>query len=1204
MESNRNRGFVTSIVVFLLFGSTFIAAIVPSNELSSNLLIPAPPGDDPAISWTNVSGQSGLGTWSGNFFSWADFDGDGDQDLLVNGDRLLVNSGAPSYTFTDESSSRGILGGFNTGTWGDVDNDSDLDLALGGSGQDIILYNSGAPNFTFSNAGISMISNSAPTQGMSLRDWNGDGWLDLYVMNGENWNDGNPIYYRDFFYVNDQQGGFTNRSDLITSEQYYGRGISWGDYDRDFDSDLYVGNYRIVPNRFYENRENPTTSTQELWERTSDTNDPSHILEGEIRYYQTQGPYWGHTIGSAFGDMNNDGFPEIMTANLVHLYYDSSDVRGLICDDSHFYTQDPVAGEQWHDFRPNSGIDFKPRGGSGTYQGDELYSGVALGDIDNDGDLDMWLPQIYDLSYAKAELWINNGDFQFTQSSDTKLQVINTYGGTFVDYDNDGDLDLLTGGQDGVGQSNRLHLFRNDGPSGDDNHWLDVDVLSLNGAPEIGASVEIWRDGMPIQYREIAGAEGPSASGAPLRTHFGLGANSSDVDVLVTWPDKSIRWYRNIAVDQVLATQHLGAMGGAVIEPQISIQGNPTSVDEGETVLLNVDTHETVEVWIDAGADGEYEIQIQNWSNSMSPLQISFENQGERTLRLLMFDITDTGTATALKINVNAVAPQSNVTHPEYILPDDFVIFDASNTTDAAWDMNHLEFRWEWDDGFFRDFSSIDTYTRSFSEPGSYNLTMTVRDEQGLTDQFSEEILVAAPIPNGTIFGPSDVSMDTIANFEFQLVSSHPNPENMSYRFDWGDGSVREWTSSPSAAHAWVSLGVRGVNISALNEWGEQVDFVHYVNVTNVLPQISWTALTSSSESGDTALFQVMVSDSSSDSSSLSIQWYIDGVLNSESSSLLQIVMFDVGSHLIEASVIDQHGGMAKVNTTLEVLGQEEAHISIDVLNGFKVNNIIHSTPETVVIWDVSQGGDWEVLELIGLDSDGLVVSGSGIIIDLWSESRQARLTTEYTILPMSLYENQLLEGCEEYSPTIENLPNGAGVTYRWETSFGWVDTTNLTATSGSKPVEVTILFDNKSVILEGMTSTFSRTGQSNTVAQIEEMARDCSTLYRIDGDEWLDKIETQSRLNNLSSGFYNVEWLIEDRGYYNLGGSFTFAVDPEGDQISTENPDSGSNTSGEESGNGVVRVSIIVGSVIALLVLVGVLITAVIFKRANREEA
>ena len=92
MQRCRRSTFLAGLLVVLFLASVALPfASHPSDISSPQKTLPnlefklaAPPGDAPAIQWTNVSGPTGLGTWSGNFLSWADFDADGDQDLLVN----------------------------------------------------------------------------------------------------------------------------------------------------------------------------------------------------------------------------------------------------------------------------------------------------------------------------------------------------------------------------------------------------------------------------------------------------------------------------------------------------------------------------------------------------------------------------------------------------------------------------------------------------------------------------------------------------------------------------------------------------------------------------------------------------------------------------------------------------------------------------------------------------------------------------------------------------------------------------------------------------------------------------------------------------------------------------------------------------------------------------------------------------------------
>ncbi|MEE9223864.1 MAG: VCBS repeat-containing protein, partial [Thermoplasmata archaeon] len=100
---------------------------------------------DEPVTFTNVSDQVGFSGVTGRRFSWADYDNDGDQDLLINGKRLFRNNGAPSWDFTDVTTDAGLYGYVSSGAWADYDNDGWLDFyATAGIGrEDILWHNNG-----------------------------------------------------------------------------------------------------------------------------------------------------------------------------------------------------------------------------------------------------------------------------------------------------------------------------------------------------------------------------------------------------------------------------------------------------------------------------------------------------------------------------------------------------------------------------------------------------------------------------------------------------------------------------------------------------------------------------------------------------------------------------------------------------------------------------------------------------------------------------------------------------------------------------------------------------------------------------------------------------------------------------------------------------------------------------------------------------
>jgi len=155
----------------------------------------------------------------------------------------------------------------------------------------------------------------------------------------------------------------------------------------------------------------------------------------------------------------------------------------------------------------------------------ESYAKGALGDYDNDGDLDLYLTTVY--SGDNGTLFRNDGSGRFTDVGDaTGTRGGNSYQVAWADYDNDGDLDLLAGGR----------LLRN---RGNQNAWIKVKVVGDAGSNRsgIGARVTV-RAGDRRFLREIEG--GNSGNQNDLVAHFGLGRFAKPVTVRVRFPSGKV----------------------------------------------------------------------------------------------------------------------------------------------------------------------------------------------------------------------------------------------------------------------------------------------------------------------------------------------------------------------------------------------------------------------------------------------------------------------------------------------------------------------------------------------------------------------------------------------------------------------------------------------------------------------------------------
>jgi hypothetical protein len=172
--------------------------------------------------------------------SWADYDGDGWEDLLVtNGygqpNRLYRNNRDGTFSRIASGPVSTDGGDSGAGVWADFDNDGDLDL---------FITNFDPPNdFFYLNQGGSLtrvlqgswVNDGVASNGAAWGDYDGDGYVDLFVAVPHNLND---LLYRN------TGSGTLEQIQLapITTSGRTGIGCQWIDYDNDGDQDLYVVN--------------------------------------------------------------------------------------------------------------------------------------------------------------------------------------------------------------------------------------------------------------------------------------------------------------------------------------------------------------------------------------------------------------------------------------------------------------------------------------------------------------------------------------------------------------------------------------------------------------------------------------------------------------------------------------------------------------------------------------------------------------------------------------------------------------------------------------------------------------------------------------------------------------------------------------------------------------------------------------------------
>jgi len=190
--------------------------------------------------------------------SWADYNKDGHLDLFVASffatqfNSLYLNNGDGTFTKATGNAVTMEASSSTCGVWGDYDNDGLIDLFVANTyGENNSLYqNKGNGNFLKINAGA-IVNDGGHSVGGSWADYDNDGDLDLFVANAANENN--------FLYRNDGNGAFTKiTTGIIVNDGGHSHGSGWADYDNDGWLDLFVANDQNQNNGLYKNNKDGT----------------------------------------------------------------------------------------------------------------------------------------------------------------------------------------------------------------------------------------------------------------------------------------------------------------------------------------------------------------------------------------------------------------------------------------------------------------------------------------------------------------------------------------------------------------------------------------------------------------------------------------------------------------------------------------------------------------------------------------------------------------------------------------------------------------------------------------------------------------------------------------------------------------------------------------------------------------------------------
>ncbi|MEX2592919.1 MAG: VCBS repeat-containing protein [Anditalea sp.] len=361
---------------------------------------------------------------------------------------------------------------------------------------------------------ISGLAKYGLSLGVSVGDYNQDGWPDVYVSN--------DFSTPDYFLMNNQDGTFTDQNlNLTNHTSFFGMGTDVADFNNDGLLDIYQVD--MMPKSYRRAKENMDSMDPERFYNMVN-NDMHHqysinTLQLNMGNDSLGLPHFGDIAklagvsstdwswASLFADFDNDGLKDIYVTNGVRRDINNSDY-----------------------FRSDEVQDFENR--------------KAL-------DLTLEIPSEKIENYA----FKNNGDLLFTDVS--KAWGINyngfSNGVAYADLDNDGDLDLVVNNVD-----DRSIIYENKTSDAKANNYLRI---KLEGPKEnaFGLGCKVWlEDKEEIQFQEMTMTRGFQSSVEPI-VHFGLGKKETIAKVRVLWPDGKEELLDNVKANQLISVNYKNA---------------------------------------------------------------------------------------------------------------------------------------------------------------------------------------------------------------------------------------------------------------------------------------------------------------------------------------------------------------------------------------------------------------------------------------------------------------------------------------------------------------------------------------------------------------------------------------------------------------------------------------------------------------------
>jgi hypothetical protein len=450
--------------------------------------------------FTDRAREAGLSDQTGGLnIIQADYNNDGCMDILVlrggwefaRRNSLLRNN--CDGTFTDVTAQSGLLNGAispsQSAVWTDIDNDGNLDLFIANENAPSQLFlNQGDGTFTeiSHQAGIDRISNS---KAVISADYDNDGYPDFYVSNFNGLN---------FLYHNNGDRTFTEVARAAGVNQPLLSFAAWFfDYDNDGRPDLFVTSFFLSVGEAARSYMGLPRKMETMRLYRNLGNGKFEDVTAKVNLDRVFLP-----MGSNFGDIDNDGYLDIYLGTGNPSY--ASVMPNVLLHNQ--------AGQRFTDITASSGTGAFAKG-----------HGVAFGDLNNDGDEDIFV--------------------------------------------------VMGGPQAGDRFPSRL--FENPGKHGND--WITlhlVGVKSNRGAIGARIAVTVLNEGRERRTIWRTVGSGGSFGASPLQQHVGLGKSAKIEKIEIWWPSsKTKQTFENISANQFIEIKEFENSVTKLVRPTFQLGG-------------------------------------------------------------------------------------------------------------------------------------------------------------------------------------------------------------------------------------------------------------------------------------------------------------------------------------------------------------------------------------------------------------------------------------------------------------------------------------------------------------------------------------------------------------------------------------------------------------------------------------------------------